>query len=286
MVENAKSKELGEKINLLDNVDFEVMPTQKAVGLIEKIPISSNIRVTCRPTGYEEGTSFFEKLNDNTKNRTVLHLAAARVRSGKDMDNLANNTKALGLKKVFLVRGDGNLGCENFSDTLSLIQGFYERGIEFEKIDIAGHPEGNPYDLHTTETLLRKQDLAEKLGIEMEVITQMCFDEERYIDWLIEIRERGVYLPVRVGILGKVKWDTFLKVLESLGVGDVWAFLKSKPKMAMQIAEYSVVGYSPELFLKSLEESGISELGTAGVSVFTLGNISASVDEIERLKRK
>ena len=56
--------------------------------------------------------------------------------------------------------------------------------------------------------------------------------------------------------------------------------------MAMQIAEYSVVGYSPELFLKSLEESGISELGTAGVSVFTLGNISASVDEIERLKRK
>ena len=75
-------------------------------------------------------------------------------------------------------------------------------------------------------------------------------------------------------------------MLESLGVGDVWAFLKSKPKMAMQIAEYSVVGYSPELFLKSLEESGISELGTAGVSVFTLGNISASVDEIERLKRK
>ncbi len=285
MKEKNQLVEFGEKIKLLDYVDFEVLPTEKAVSLIEKIPRSSQIRVTCRPTGYGDSLSFFEKLGEENKERTILHLAAARVAGDVEMDILSDSVKKEGIKKVFLVRGDGRLGSNKYHDTVSLIRAFCERGVVFEKIDVAGHPEGNPMDPTAIETLLVKQELSESLGVEMEIVTQMCFDEERFIDWLIDIRKKGVYLPVRVGVLGKVRWDTFLKVLSSLGVEDVLAFLNSKPKLAIKMAEYSVFGYNPEDFLRSLMSGGAMDLGVVGTSVFTLGNISTSVEEIKRIAR-
>lgn len=276
--------EAGEYENFLEHVDFEVLPTEKAVSLVDKIPEVSGIRVTCRPSGYREGLNFFEKLSEENKKRTVLHLGAARVNGREDMDLLASEVERLGVKRVFLVRGDGVLGDFSIPDTETLLESFYDRGVRFEKVDVAGHPEGNPYDSNDVETLLRKQEIAGLLGLEMEIVTQMCFDSEQYVRWLEKIRGAGVELPVRVGVLGKVKIETLINAVGALGISDVASFIKNKPSLAIRMAEFAVFGYSPKYFIKEMEELGAEKRGVVGYSVFTLGNISKSVEEFGSIK--
>lgn len=125
MEKRARNFEFGESEKTFGFVDFEVLPTEKAVSLVDKIPGESRVRVTCRPSGYQEGLNFFEKLSEENKKRAVMHFAAARVNSQKDMDFLAGEVEKLGIKRVFLVRGDGVLGDVSISDTETLLGGFF-----------------------------------------------------------------------------------------------------------------------------------------------------------------
>lgn len=161
---------------------------------------------------------------------------------------------------------------------------FFERGVRFEKVDVAGHPDGNMHDKNDVETLLRKQEVANLLGLEMEIVTQMCFDSEQYVRWLEKIRKAGVKLPVRVGVLGRVKVETLINAVGTLGISDVASFIKNKQSLALRMAEFAVFGFSPRYFIKEMKDLEVEKLGVAGYSVFTLGNISKSVEEFGSIK--
>ncbi len=258
--------------------NYEVLPTEKALGLVDIIPISNTVSVTCRPTGVEETLWFSESLGPEKMKRVWPHIAARRIESEQHFDDVALRLLNAGTEKVFVVGGDGMAACREFTKAEDVIRGFYNRGIGFETVRIGGYPEGNPVMMEDpVEILLRKQTLAEEWGIKMEIVTQMSFEVDVLIDWINEIRLRGVYLPVEVGVVGKIKWDTFIKILGTLGIEDVLAFLKSKPKLARSLASGMLTGFSPEDFLKELAEKNKADLNIGGISVFTLGNITNTV---------
>jgi methylenetetrahydrofolate reductase (NADPH) len=91
-------------------------------------------------------------------------------------------------------------------------------------IGIAGYPEGHPLiDSRTlTDTLERKSALATY------ITTQLCFDAEALLTWLGETRERGVALPVRVGLPGVVDRRRLVEISMRIGVGPSLGFLRKQ----------------------------------------------------------
>lgn len=265
--------------------NYELLPTEKSVELFKKIPRDNLVRITCKPTQIEDTVRFVESIDRREVGRLVPHIAARRIVDEAHLENVLERLLRSGVRKLFVVGGDGKpFGkygkCEEILTEIS------KRGILFDSIGIGGYPEGNPvYDVDPTEVLLRKQEIGELTGMRMEIVTQMCFDPQTLLQWLEDIRARGVHLPVVLGVPGKIKIRTLFNVLPLLGVTDVMAFMKSKPLLAKALIGGALGGFNPEELLRQISNGYGEELNVKGLSVFTLGSVTNSVKTMESLGR-
>jgi 5,10-methylenetetrahydrofolate reductase len=90
------------------------------------------------------------------------------------------------------------------------------------EIGIAGYPEGHP----TVDSNGLADALEQKSALASYITTQLCFDEEAVLAWLRETRQRGVRLPVLVGLPGVVDRRRLLELSVRIGVGPSLAFLR------------------------------------------------------------
>ena len=98
--------------------------------------------------------------------------------------------------------------------------------------------------LKALEELLKKQELSNY------IVTQMCFDAERIAAWLRDIRQRGVHLPVWLGLPGVSERGTLLKTSLRIGVGDSLRFLKKNGRIASRLLMQKE--YRPDALLHDL----------------------------------
>ena len=183
-----------------------------------------------------------------------------------------------------VIGGDGEPFGAGFTQAEDVLIGIARRGVTFERVGIGGYPEGNPvFKTNPTEVLLRKQYLAQELGTDMEIVTQMCFDVDVLIDWITKIRQSGVFLPVVVGVPGSLKIERLIQILPTLGITDSLAFIKSKPKLVQSLTGGAFSGFKPNNFLKELATKSNEYLNIRGVSIYTLGNITGSVNCLTEL---
>lgn len=268
----------------LKEANYEVLPTVKALELVSIIPQSNRVSVTCRPTGIEDTLGFIEALGKERTGRVTPHIAAGRILSEAHFEEVVKRLLKSGTKRALVVGGDGEPFGREFTKAEDVLRGFYGRGVSFERIGVGGYPDGNPsFKLDPVEVLLRKQAWAEETQTEMEVLTQICFDVDTILNWIGEIRDRGVSLPVVVGVPGRLRPETVVTVLRLLGVHDIWSFFKSKPRLALAMTRATLSGFSPEEMLKELAEKSGTELGISGINIYTLGNITGSVQALRDL---
>ena len=89
------------------------------------------------------------------------------------------------------------------------------------RVSVAGHPEGHPRvgneDLRAAE--LDKSRLAEDAGLELTFVTQFGFDAAPIIQWVRELRSRGIRNAIHAGLAGPAKLSTLLQYALRCGVG-------------------------------------------------------------------
>lgn len=150
------------------------------------------------------------------------HLSARRIESMAELEDTIRRTVAeAGARRMFLVAGDPPVPAGPFADTLALLRtGLFEaKGIS--AIGIAGHPEGHPtMDARARWAALEaKRDEIEGRGMATLIVTQFGFAAEPFIDWLEELRARGIDAPVRIGVPGPAGVKTLLRFAAHCGVG-------------------------------------------------------------------
>jgi methylenetetrahydrofolate reductase (NADPH) len=91
-------------------------------------------------------------------------------------------------------------------------------------LGIGAYPEGHPQI--DPEVLARVLD--EKSALADYVVTQMCFDADALLSWLRQTRERGVTLPVIIGLPGAVDRKRLLEVSMRIGVGPSVAYVRKQ----------------------------------------------------------
>jgi methylenetetrahydrofolate reductase (NADPH) len=196
---------------------YEVIPLAGAEeAVVEHVPSEVTVTVTTSPRkGLDPTLDLVERIAGNGYN-VVPHLAARHVRDRGHLLELVERLRAAGATDVLVMAGDAPEPAGAFDGALPLLEALAELGSPFEHVGMTGYPESHAFlsgDL-ATRSLLAKAELSTY------IVTQICFDPSVTATWMEAVRERGVRLPIYVGLPGPVPRSKLVRVCERIGVGD------------------------------------------------------------------
>ena len=182
------------------------------------------------------------------------------------------------VKQALLLGGGVNTPAGEFDASMQLIEtGLFDG---FERLHVAGHPEGNKDidkdggDRIVMQALKWKQDFANRTDAKMAIATQFCFEAQPVIDWVNRINAEGIQIPVHIGVAGPAKLQTMIKFAIACGVGPSLRVLQ---KRAMDVTKL-LLPYEPTEFVTDLAAYKAKNpgFGIESVHFFPLGGIKTN----------
>ncbi len=200
----------------------------------------------------------------------VPHLAARKIH---DQDELRDYLDAMqseaGIQRLLVIAGDQSHPRGPYASSLDIIsdEAFLRAGIR--EIGIAGYPEGHPLigEDAVEEALAAKLDAALLAGIDVEIVTQFCFDAGAIVTWHEKLRSRGIVCPIRIGLAGPASAKTLLKLALRCGV--------NLPLRQTNVATRLLRGNSVDDIVPTLEASSVArdKWRTVSLHFYSFGGI-------------
>src|SRR5712671_5787999 len=198
----------------------------------------------------------------------VPHVAARRIASRDALDEyLARAAGEAGVDGALVIGGDSDRASGPFDSSLGLLEtGLFQRhGITH--VGVAGYPEGHPRIAATAleMELAAKKSLARSAGIDLQVVTQFCFESGPVLSWASKMKGYG--LPVRAGFSGPASLPRLLRFAMLCGIGNSVRALKARPQAITRL----LVEAGPEAVLRDIAR----RIGppVAGVHFFCFGGL-------------
>jgi len=221
----------------------------------------------------------------------VPHIAARALPSRDDAhDLLARLNGEAGVSRALVIAGDADRPVGPFADALSLIESeLFERN-GFTAIGIAGYPDGHPRISNNVlaNALAKKIDAIYSHGLSADIVSQFCFDGERTVAWLRELRYLRIDVPIKLGVVGPTSLRTLLHYAFKCGVRTA---VKGAKKAPAVLAESR-----PDRMLKTLSQITALSTGSVTIHVFSFGGLlktarwvstaaagQVAVDSLERI---
>ncbi len=203
----------------------------------------------------------------------VPHIAAREFGSVEALDDFLARLKGeADVARVLLISGDVVAARGPFKSSLEVAaSGLIEKhGIA--RVSVAGHPEGHPYlDASGGVGVLQAwRDWGRQSGIEVDIVTQFCFESAPIIDWLGELAARGIKLPVIVGLAGPATPATLMKFALRCGIGNSMRAVRS------QIGRYGRLlnETGPDEVMRGLQAApNETTAAIAGFHIFPFGGL-------------
>jgi methylenetetrahydrofolate reductase (NADPH) len=210
--------------NMVDGYSLE-MTAKELNGLREAAPLirpKTQVAITFLPGEEMDQRVEAAKLVRELGFEPIVHISARRLTSKEELDTyLSRITTEAGVKRVFLIAGDPPEPEGPFEDSLQVIEsGLLEKhGITIA--GIGGHPEGHPNVSKADLWVWMERKIAalRERGIVPLVVTQFAFDDDAIVDWVGEMRKRGIDVPVRLGVPGPAGIKRLLGFAARCGVG-------------------------------------------------------------------
>lgn len=208
--------------NLLRGARFELMPFDSFNDELESLPTGSSIAITTSPQlGIEQTVERAEEAAAQGY-EVVPHIAARYVEDEAQLASIAERLSDAGVTDLFIPGGDREEPAGEFTSAYDLLEVLDELPYSFEDIGITGYPEG--HDFIDEDELITVMD--RKTPYATYIVTQLCYDPETILEWVESVRERGVDLPIEVGIPGVMNYQKLLQISQKVGVGDSIKFLR------------------------------------------------------------
>ena len=261
---------------LLERPRFELIPLRDALERAASLPSGSATTVTASPShGIESTIDLCEALLARGHTATP-HLAAHMFRDRRHLGEILERCRRAGIREAFVIGGDARDRGE-IHDAPSLLRAMDALGGPFERIGVAGYPEGHPKipDDRLLASLHEKQAFASYMT------TQMSFDGDAIAAWIARVRAAGVTLPIHFGIPGPAKLRKLLRVAARIGVGGSVRYLRKNRQLLGFVFRRS---YTPDQLLRSLAATVADPAADVrAVHVFTFNQVEAAVEWRRRL---
>ena len=208
--------------DLLTDLRFELMPFDSFAGQMDHLPDGATIAITTSPQLGLDATIEWAEKAANRGFDVSPHIAARYVRDEGHLEAIASRLTDAGITDIFVPGGDREEPAGEFDSAYDLLTALDDLDYEFEEVGITGYPEGHEFlgEATLAESMERKAPYATY------IVTQLCYDPDAVVSWIEEVRDRGVDLPVEIGIPGVMKYQRLLKISQKVGVGDSVRFLK------------------------------------------------------------
>ena len=274
---------------LIKNFSIEVMP--RTLGKLENIenlwPKNTRVYIA-----HLEGTTIEDMLVTAKRIKSASfipmpHFPARIIKDNKVLEDWINRYSEIGVKEALLLAGGVDRPLGNLSNSMELLStGLFEK-YGFERLHVAGHPEGNKdidpngSDINVMNALKWKQDYSKNTTAKISIATQFLFESKPVIDWANKILSNGITLPINVGIAGPAKLQTMIKFAIACGVGPSLRVLERRAKDITKL----LFPFEPTNILTELADYKESNPNTniEGIHFFPLGGIEKSSDFIKNI---
>ena len=274
---------------LIKNFSIEVMP--RTLGKLENIenlwPKNTRVYIA-----HLEGTTIEDMLITAKRIKSARfvpmpHFPARIIKDNKVLEDWINRYSEIGVNEALILAGGVDRPLGNLSNSMELLStGLFEK-YGFERLHVAGHPEGNKdidpigSDINVMNALKWKQDYSKDTKAKMSIATQFLFESKPVIDWANKLLSNGITLPINVGIAGPAKLQTMIKFAIACGVGPSLRVLERRAKDITKL----LFPFEPTSILTELADYKESNPNTniEGIHFFPLGGIEKSSDFIKNL---
>jgi methylenetetrahydrofolate reductase (NADPH) len=232
---------------LLGDSRLEVIPMGGIEGkVLGHVSTRTTLTVTCSPGKGPDATLDLAERLRASGYEVVPHLSARTVRGRGHLEEILARLDAARMRRAFVIGGDGREPAGPYASAGELLGAMAEIGHGLDDIGVGGYPEGHPLidDAELLEALAAKEPLASH------VATQICFDPLAIGAWIARIRERGIGLPVVVGMAGAVTPRKLVEVSLRVGVGPSVKFVSKHGGLVARLMRRG--GYRPDTFVSRI----------------------------------
>ena len=259
---------------LIEAARYEVVPLKSLNDQIPHLPPGCSVSVTCSPTkGIEPTLELSARLNGDG-HHAVPHIAARLVESREHVEKIAARINEHAITEIFVVGGDPDpIG--PYVDGLSLMRDLLPLCHTVRTVGVPSYPDHHTVipDAALDEALLAKQALIGELGLQGFSSTQMCFNVKTIEQWLVRQRERGLVLPIHLGVPGAVERTRLISLGTRLGIGSSLRYLRKNSGAILRM--FSPASYDPNKLITPLSRRA-DELDITALHLFTFNSIEST----------
>jgi methylenetetrahydrofolate reductase (NADPH) len=272
-------------VELLRRPRYEVFPLARIDEQAdEHVPREVTMTVTSSPArGIDTTLDCAAKLAARGFG-VVPHLAARLVVDDEHLKRILERLHEIGVNEVLVIAGDVEEPEGRFEGAYELLTAMDELGHGLDAIGISGYPESHPFisDEETIEAMFDKARFA------AHIVSQICFEPAVIAWWIGAVRDRGVSLPIFVGIPGPISRARLLRISTRIGVGESARFLRTHGNAFARL--FLRGNYSPGHLLDGLKphlEDPRSNVGA--LHIYTFNELAKTerwrLETIDRLDR-
>ena len=269
----------------LEGYSIEVMPrtAEKVENFRDLLPAGTRVYIAhIEGTPIADMVATARRLNEDGY-KVMPHFPARIIKDRATLaDWIARYQGEADVKQALLLAGGVPTPHGDFDSSMQLMETglFDEAG--FERLHVAGHPEGNrdidpDGSLTNVGAALRwKNEFQSRTDAKMAIATQFAFDANPIIEWAENLAAEGITLPVHIGIAGPAKLQTLIKFAIACGVGPS---LKVLQKRAMDVSKL-LLPYEPTDVLAALatHKAANPDFNIENVHFFPLGGIKSNAN--------
>jgi methylenetetrahydrofolate reductase (NADPH) len=198
----------------------------------------------------------------------VPHLSARLVTDERHLREVLDRLREIGAREIFVVAGDTEQPAGKFASAYELLAAMERLGHPFDEIGITGYPESHPI-IHDEVTI---QAMFDKAPLASYIVSQLCLDPLVIAGWIVAVRERGVALPIYVGIPGVTPRRKLLRISTKIGVGESARFVRKHGSLLARLLLHGSLG--PGYLLAGLEPPvRAAQMKIAGFHVYTFNEL-------------
>jgi methylenetetrahydrofolate reductase (NADPH) len=257
--------------SLLSDPRFELMPFDSFGEQVAHLPDGATVTITASPQLELEATIATAEEAAEAGYEVVPHVSARYVRGPEHLAEICERLRAVGITDIFVPGGDREEPIGEFESAYDMLVALNDLEYEFEEIGITGYPEG--HDFLSEETLAAAME--KKAPYATYIATQLCYDPNAVLAWIDGVRDRGIDLPIEVGIPGVMKYEKLLSISQKVGVGDSVRFLQKTTGIVGFIKQFigSRGRYRPDELVDGLAPHA-EEYGIRGLHIYTFNQVS------------
>ena len=213
----------------------------------------------------------------------VPHVGARHVENAAQLGQFAARlTGEAGVDRILMIGGDRAQPAGPYDSSLAVMQTSVFQKAGITRVAVAGFPEGNPNISGATldQALAAKLRFALEAGLQLSIVTQFCFKADPIVAWLRRVRNRGIEIPVRVGLAGPAGLITLARYAVRCGIGNSLHVLTEHPSFAKLLTEKGPEPIMRELATSLWGENGAQPLNVAGLHFYVFGGFNKTIDWI------